>query len=136
MRTLNNNPLVRAKTTSALRGRTFLSRGGNGKLTLPQKILAIATGMQMEYAISTSPAKGKFPSLPTSYKVDLAEPQSKLAVEVDGRSHLTKKWKFLDKRKTEVLNYLGWRVVRFSNEEVLADVGRVVKCIEASRIAG
>ena len=45
----------------------------------------------------------------------------KISVEVDGKSHKLKKWKFLDKRKTEVLNSLGWKVLRFWNEEVMTN---------------
>jgi very-short-patch-repair endonuclease len=72
----------------------------------------------MEYAIQTRPAVGKFESLPNCYKVDLASPEHKLAIEVDGKTHKLKRWKFLDRRKTAVLNFLGWKVLRFWNEEV------------------
>jgi hypothetical protein len=41
-----------------------------------------------------------------------------LAVEVDGATHKTKKWMFLDRRKTSVLGSLGWTVLRFWNKEV------------------
>jgi leucyl-tRNA synthetase len=50
-----------------------------------------------------------------------------LAIEIDGRTHKTKKWKFLDKRKTEVLNALGWSVLRFSNQRVDSDLEAVLK---------
>ena len=49
----------------------------------------------------------------------------KIAVEVDGSSHRTKKWRFLDARKTEVLEALGWRVLRFTNEDVLTNLGSI-----------
>jgi len=43
----------------------------------------------------------------------------KLIIEVDGKIH--EKQKEQDKHGTEVLNQLGYKVIRFSNEEVLND---------------
>jgi hypothetical protein len=116
-------PGVLEKVSRALKGRTFLARGGNGRLTVPQTHLAKATGLPTEYAIGIpAEAKRYFQSPPTVYKVDLAEPSVKLAIEVDGLSHRTRKWKFLDARKTSILNWLGWTVLRFTNAEVLSDL--------------
>ena len=81
----------------------------------------------MEFAIPTKPVRGQFTSLPACYKVDVADPTRKLAIEIDGATHETKKWKFLDKRKTEVLNALGWSVLRFSNQRVDSDLESVLK---------
>jgi ATP-dependent DNA helicase RecG len=64
--------------------------------------------------------------------VDVACPASLLAVEIDGSSHNTRKWKFLDARKTEVLNALGWRVLRFSNQQVREDLPSVLDAIKSS----
>lgn len=123
MRTNNptSMPGVQERITKKLRGRTFLARGGNGQATKQQMMLHTLSGLPMEHAISILDAVGHFKSLPTHYKVDLAEPSVRLAIEVDGKSHLTKKWKFLDARKTAILNFLGWQVLRFTNEEVDAD---------------
>ncbi len=121
------NPETREKMRRALRGRTFLARGGNGQMTTPQIMLADALGLPMEYAIPTAAVAGKFPSLPHNYKVDIADPEEKVAIEVDGKSHQLRKWKFFDRRKTEVLNVLGWRVIRFTNEEVLSDLWGTVE---------
>ena len=131
-----NNPMqdpkAREKIRQSLKGRTFLARGGNGTLTQPQQRLAQATGFAVEYAIPTAPVASQFPSLPTCYKVDLADPNHKLAVEVDGKSHRLKKWRYLDRRKTEVLHALGWSVLRFSNQHVMEDLPSVVAAIHAS----
>ena len=121
---------IKLKMMTSMRGKTFLSRGGNGKLTKQQIALHNATGFPMEHTISILPVIGKFKSLPTHYKVDLAIPEALLAIEVDGKSHLLKKWKFLDRRKTEILNTMGWKVLRFSNMEVdknLADCLEKIK---------
>jgi len=105
-----SDPKIRERATMKLKGRTFLARGGNGTLTKQQVNLCQALGLTenaMEYVIPTAKAKNHFQSLPTSYKVDIGIPEVKLAIEVDGNTHKTKKWKFLDRRKTAVLNFLG-----------------------------
>lgn len=125
-------PETRAKVSKAMRGRTFLARGGNGQPTTPQMIMANATGLAMEYPIPTATVKGRFQSLPTCYKVDLADPKVKLAVEIDGHSHRTKKWRFLDQRKTAVLNGLGWTVLRFWNQDVMDDLAACVQTVSST----
>lgn len=127
-----SNPTYRERARQKLIGRTFLSRGGNGKLTPQQIAIHDATGYPTEFAIATAPVKEMFQSLPPVYKVDLAVPESKLAIEVDGKTHRLKKWKFLDARKTAVLNALGWRVLRFWNEEVTDNLPKVLETISAS----
>jgi very-short-patch-repair endonuclease len=121
------NPELRKRMSILLAGRTFLARGGNGKLTPQQEVVARALNLPMEYVILTGPVKKHFKSLPNCYKVDIADPVRRLAIEIDGRTHNTKKWKFLDKRKTEVLNALGWSVLRFSNQRVDSDLEAVLK---------
>jgi len=117
---------ARRKMAASLAGRTFLARGGNGKLTRQQIALHEATGYPVEHVICTRPVWGRFPSLPNHYKVDLADPSRRLAIEVDGKTHRLKKWRFLDARKTEVLRALGWSVLRVKNEEVDADISAVL----------
>ena len=140
MRTNNptRNPETLRKMSESLRGRTFLSRGGNGQFTRPQIILSRHAWLPKEYAIPTAPVAGRFQSLPTNYKVDLACPSVKLAIEVDGNSHRTKRWKFLDARKTEILTALGWKVLRFTNEEVASDLPGCLSKIRStiSRLQG
>jgi very-short-patch-repair endonuclease len=135
MRRLNSCPEFRAKLdaiSKSRKGKSWIGlRGGNGFITEPQRLLAEATGWPMEHAVLTAPVKEKFPSLPNCYKVDLAFPALKIAVEVDGDSHKTKKWKFLDKRKTAVLNALGWSVLRFSNEQVLTELSSITLKLKA-----
>ena len=126
------NPETVAKARASMKGRTFLSRGGNGQPTKPQLLLAKVTGLPIEYPIPTKAVKGQFESLPDCYKVDLADPKKKLAIEVDGHSHRSKKWRFLDRRKTEVLNALGWSVLRFTNEEVLTDPKAAARVIRST----
>ena len=128
-----NNPMssftTREKMAATLRGRPFpVERGGNGKLTVPQKTLAHALGWKTEYAIPTRDARSKFLSLPSSYKVDLAHQERAIAIEIDGAGHKGKQ-KLLDAKKEEVLSFLGWKVLRFSNQEVLEHLEQVCQAI-------
>jgi len=135
MKKLNSDPVFRDKLdamSKSRKGQSWLGKkGGNGFLTTPQILLSLAIGWPVEVAIETAPVKGCFESLPTCYKVDLGLPAMKIAVEVDGSSHRTKKWRFLDARKTEVLEALGWRVLRFTNEEVLTNLGSITSKLRA-----
>jgi len=59
--------------------------GGNGRgLSESQLMLQERLGWATEYCISIKPCR---PGYPTHYKVDLADPRLKIAVEVDGNSH-------------------------------------------------
>jgi len=124
------NPIALAKMKNSMKGRTFLSRGGNSTITVPQLMLSKMLNLPVEYPIKTKDVKHLFPSLPNCYKVDLAIPELKIAIEVDGQTHKLKKWKYLDKRKTEVLNALGWSVLRFWNQEVLTETQAVLDKID------
>lgn len=95
-------------------------------LTEPQKLLARITGFSMEYAIDTASLEGKFPLMPHRYKVDLADPISMTAIEVDGNSPRMQKRRFFDVRKTEILEALGWRTIRFKYADVMDHPAAVV----------
>jgi hypothetical protein len=75
-----------AKMASSLQGRTWLSqRGGRGRLTAPQLLLAEQLALPTEFIIPTRPVAHLFASLPNWYAVDLACPPARLAIEVDAR---------------------------------------------------
>ena len=52
----------------------------------------------------------------------------KLIVEVDGKIHL--KQKHRDKERTEFLEMMGYKVIRFTNEEVESDIDEVIRKIK------
>ena len=114
-----------------MQGRTFLARGGNGKITAQQQAVARALDLPMEFPVLTAPVKDQFPSLPACYKVDVACPETLLAIEVDGKTHNLRKWKFLDRRKEAVLSALGWSVLRFTNRQVDEDLPAVLESIRS-----
>jgi len=102
----------------------FQNRGGNGQLTTQQEKLAQALGWPTEYSIPTG--NPKWPAAVT----DLAAPQLRIAVEVDGRSHRSQKQKNRDRMKMEMLASLGWIVLRFWNGEIDNQLESVLNRIE------
>ena len=68
------------------------------------------------------------------YQPDIAFPKIKLAVEIDGGIHLMPSKILNDQKRTEILNKLGWTVLRFSNRQVLNNT-RMVKVAISSTIS-
>src|SRR5258706_1676888 len=92
-------------------------RGGNGHgATLPQRIMHKILGSKwnMEYPLSLGK---RIPGYPTHYKLDLANPEKKIAIEVDGFSHRSRKK--IDQKKDAKLASFGWKVLRFWNRDIL-----------------
>ncbi|WP_188049501.1 UvrD-helicase domain-containing protein [Flavobacterium sp. GP15] len=56
------------------------------------------------------------------YIVDFVCLKSKLIIEVDGEYHFTKEQVLLDQERTLFLNGLGYKVIRFTNDEVLKNI--------------
>jgi very-short-patch-repair endonuclease len=63
------------------------------------------------------------------YIVDYVCLKCWLIVEVDGEYHDTKEQQEWDRLRTEYLNSVGFKVIRFSNEEVLQHTENVVTTI-------
>ena len=63
------------------------------------------------------------------YIVDFLIPDVCLIIEVDGPYH-AKCWQMQeDEQREETLNRMGYRVIRFTNEEVLYDTDNVLETI-------
>ena len=111
-------------------------RGGNGTgLARPQEILLDALspkGWVAEYVVTTGVKREKG-SLPTHYKIDLANPTKMVAIEVDGRSHNTLARREADKRKDAFLLSKGWSVFRVRNETILNDIKGALAFVEQVR---
>lgn len=127
-RMLARNPMAKAPARAKMRetlrriGHRPLVQGGNGRgQTVPQSALlaALPSGWVAEHIVQTKMSRGN--GFPTHYKLDLANPTAKIAVEVDGLSHRALVRQDQDARKAAFLEERGWTVLRFRNEEVLAD---------------
>ena len=63
--------------------------------------------------------------------VDFLCPDCKLIIEVDGGYHLEPIQEYNDEQRTQMLEQLGYQVIRFSNERVLYDIDNVIKEIKS-----
>lgn len=63
------------------------------------------------------------------YIVDFYCRRARLAVEVDGSSHLSKVAAEYDHQRTQFLNDLGLSVLRFRNEQVIYETDAVLNTI-------
>ena len=72
--------------------------------------------------------------MPYHYRLDMANPELKIAVEVDGRSHNWEKVKESDARKDAFLASLGWIVLRFSNTAVMDDLAGCVQMVTSTML--
>ena len=124
---MRHSPETRQKLALARKGVPPTVRGGNGPgpTRAETKVIQDLEGKRLigEHSwIVPIPktVKLKF-STPNYYKIDVALPEMKIAIEADGNSHCTLKKREQDARKTEVLSCLGWRVWRFKNREILED---------------
>jgi len=64
--------------------------------------------------------------------LDFYCPQEKLAVELDGAGHFTASGNLHDAARTEYLNAVGIRVIRFENKLIWSALESVLHSIESS----
>ena len=64
------------------------------------------------------------------YIVDFFFRKSMLIVELDGGYHNEPEQKELDKNRQEWLCQMGYKVIRFTNDEVLCDADNVIKKVK------
>jgi very-short-patch-repair endonuclease len=64
------------------------------------------------------------------YIVDFVSRHDGLVIEVDGGYHSEPRQQEEDKLREEVLEQMGYHVIRFTNEEVLYDIENVLNQIE------
>lgn len=64
-----------------------------------------------------------------NFIVDFYCHQLKLIIEIDGEYHLNKDQHDKDIKRTEILEFQGLKVIRFTNEEVLNNLNKVLEII-------
>ena len=117
--TSNPATVEKIRRTLKLIGHKPPVQGGNGHgPTIAQQALfdVLEKGWAMEFIVHTGP---RTPGIPTHYKIDIAHPETKTVVEVDGLGHSASIVKERDRKKTEFLVSRGWTVLRFSNRQIL-----------------
>jgi very-short-patch-repair endonuclease len=58
--------------------------------------------------------------------IDFYCAEAKLCIEIDGSSHLEAEQEAYDKKRTEILEELGYQVIRFTNNDVRYNIHVVV----------
>lgn len=107
-------------------------QGGNGRgatihqLELYNELVKYDDSFQLEYIIRTLKYRNEL-NTPTHYKIDVASSYHKIAIEIDGSSHNSKKVKECDQKKETVLGLLKWKVLRFSNHQIQEDTMNCVR---------
>jgi len=91
----------------------------------------VATGLN-PHIVATHMGRGN--GYPTHYKLDLADPEIMLGIEVDGSSHGLLSRQEQDRKKTAFLEALGWTILRFPNRQVLEGVERCCEIIKTTAL--
>lgn len=142
-RMISNNPsknqdtINKIRQTKEQRGLSNVwcgIRGGNGHISDAERALFDRLsdfGFEYNRAINTRDARIAFPDkhYSMSYKPDFTNFDAMLCVEIDGKSHRTKRGAELDRKKENCLKFLGYRVIRFTNNDVIDDTERVLSVI-------
>ena len=118
-----NGHLARMKMKATLRKIKHrpIRRGGNGQLLpLAQLALlhALGEGWEAEVAIATK-MRHLGTGYPTCYKMDIANKERMIGIELDGTSHSSLERRAQDTKKTEFLISQGWSIYRVSNTKAL-----------------
>lgn len=123
-----SDPATRDKVSATLRRIKHKPpvQGGNGRgPTKCEKLLSDLLGWPTNVIVNTH--GGRAEGHPTHYKIDVGNPTLKIAIEIDGTSHGAIVRQEQDSKKTKWLESQGWRVVRFTNREVLS---LLPECVE------
>ena len=71
-----------------------------------------------------------------SFILDFYCHKLKLSIEIDGGYHLTTEQRLKDKERTNIINELGIKEIRFTNEAVIKDMSNVMLKINQELSAG
>jgi very-short-patch-repair endonuclease len=120
-----NSPEARARISETMkaRGHQPKVRGGNGRPPTEAEVMLVkmlcALGFKEQCIVRTGMGRYNEARLPTHYKIDCGNPDLKIAIEADGKSHRMTGRPEQDAKKDKYLAGQGWTVLRFSNEKIL-----------------
>lgn len=125
------NPIVRQKALITQREKGYQRlTGGNGAITVPQRLLALRLGWQTEVTVCTNQLGTTGKKIrPYKYTIDVAHEMLKIAIEINGHSHQAPAIKLRDAKKDACLVAQGWKVLRFTNKAILTDLETVAQVI-------
>lgn len=127
------DPAVRAKVSATLRkmghGPKVRHEGCN-VMTKPEKILAEALDWPERIVVRSLKPPGS--GYKFGYLIDVGNRELKIAIEVDGLSHMAYVRRELDEKKEDLLRSLGWTVLRFTNREVMEHLEDCVQTVKST----
>ena len=135
-RGIMQNPTERKRRSESLKN--LLRRGlvkrvapkcGIGQQMSPCEIIVAAMFPEAAFNFHIKTGLSSKLGHPGNYYLDFACPKIKLDVEIDGYNHNSDRQKKKDAARTEFLNGLGWKVLRFSNTRVKRDSDSVKAAI-------
>ncbi len=96
---------------------------GNGKMSIYEQIAwetLKELGFEYNQAINTYSLRQKYPEkhIAFNYKPDFLHREKKICIEVDGHNHAKIPQKYLDDEKDDCLKELGYKVIRFTHEDI------------------
>ena len=80
--------------------------------------------------LRTNPARFQRQKVLGNYIADFYCAEHRLIIELDGSQHYEDRGKLYDAKRTEALNALGYRVIRFANNEIHQNFEGVCQYIE------
>lgn len=129
-RMTENNPVYQPGVVEKTR-QSILKHGGyknyfkygNGKMSVYEQIAwetLKELGFEYNQAISTYSLRQKYPEkhIGFNYKPDFLHREKKICIEIDGPNHFSKNTQELDKKKDWCLSQLGYKVIRFTHEDI------------------
>ena len=134
----NNNLSYRSKLQEKCNSgnnlKKSINRGGNGQINELQLLFLndlnkIKNEWKLEFVVKTK--KGHRNGVyPNHYKIDIANLNLKIAIELDGHSHNSLKRKEQDKKKDDLLTNLGWKVIRIKNNDLIKNYDNILNHIK------
>ena len=100
--------------------RKYLRSNANGAEKILWKFLK---GNRLEYKFRRQFSIGKFVA-------DFCCVPLKLAIEIDGWTHDSEKIKVKDEMKTQIFEKNGYKVIRFTNEQIYGDIELILNEIK------
>ena len=92
--------------------------------------MADAMGWPLNVAIPTKTPR-HLHLHPTCYKLDVANKELKIGIEIDGNSHAMLSRKAQDQKKEDFFRSIGWTVLRFTNKEVDQNLNGCVLAVQS-----
>lgn len=106
-------------------------RGTEGEFSIKAE-LKNPRGTEAEFSIKAEPKTFRiYKQRPIdNFIVDFYIPKIKLVIEIDWESHFDEQWKAYDIERTQILEWLWLKVIRFTNKEIMNNFDLICHSLE------